>query len=156
MICWRRNQKVWLRAQMEGGEGGDAALQLRNPGNKASRRGKWWCFIFGSDERDMSKGHSMPGNKHKHLLNEMFGWQHARGGGETWNHNCPKISCQEEIPVVDKHLLLWTACFPEEETQIYRPNYKSIKVTALSAYKYNFISSSHKVFCREVGENTAW
>lgn len=75
----------------------------------------------------------------------------------TWNSNCQKhFLPSTDIHPVDKHILLCTASFPREETQIYRQNNRNIKFIQFSPCKYNIISSSRKVFCNKVGWNTTW
>lgn len=94
---------------------------------------------------DMFKGHSMPRNKHKHLLIKVFQFKTCTRSGKkkaTLNCNCPKhfLPCTD-IPAFDKHLVLYCAQpVSTQVTHIYRQHYKNIKFIQFYSYKYNFIS----------------
>ncbi len=110
-----------LGAKMAGGEGGKAALQQRDPENK-SVKGEMMVFYFRLWWETCSRGHSMPGNKHKHLLIEGSAQNMHKEGKKGMNIIIAQniFLPSTDNPAADKHLhgLLWWLRFTGKISRI--------------------------------------
>lgn len=144
-----RNQEVWFKAKMEGGQGGGkAALQQWDP-TKASR-GIWWCFYFPLWRQTCSR--ATPSLKinttHRGVY---FAVNIHEGQKKKRQHeiiNTQNVPCQALT-----FLLIHIYCSPgsysdlEERLQVQK---KIKKIIQFSPCKYKFIPSSQNVFCYKV------